>query len=168
MWCVSVDRSRRGSRWVSAVGLGIVRRGTSSLSLTYPILLWTGSQENRCIWVDAAQFPWGWGTTVCCPPRMLLLRKRETDAREQERNKRKIHTRRFLGAGCSHNFFLLFCLPNKNKSDPIGTHKKGHDVRKIRLWIHHRGELKLSQVNGEQSPFESSSLVFSVLKLHSV
>ena len=53
------------------------------------MLLWTGSQENKCIWVDAAQFPWGWGTTICCPLRMLLLRKRETDAREQERNKRK-------------------------------------------------------------------------------
>ena len=32
--CQWIDASRRGSRWVSAVGLGIVRRGKSSLSLT--------------------------------------------------------------------------------------------------------------------------------------
>ena len=92
VWC-EMDASRRGSHWASAVGWGIVRRGKSSLSITYPMLLSTGSQENRCIWVDAAQFPWGWGTTICCPPRMLLLRKRETDAREQEHNKRKKDTK---------------------------------------------------------------------------
>ena len=44
--CQLIDASRRGSRWVSAVGLGIVRGGKSSLSLTYPMLLGQGPKKT--------------------------------------------------------------------------------------------------------------------------
>ena len=44
--CQLIDASRRGSRWVSAVGLGIVTGGKSSLSLTYPMLMGEGPKKT--------------------------------------------------------------------------------------------------------------------------